>query len=888
MRTSETRSIQQCTYTPVVNDATVGDDVPGFRPKLPYIKLAIMHSALIDSQVSEWVLSKMADLDDSVARAAQLVVEGDSITAGQTLLETDVRDITAFAKQFLNVEAQEVESAHSAVEGTLASFVPSGPGADTAALASDLADLRSAVVRVLADQPAFNASFASMRAPSGIGAIEEAIDKIEKTSGLAVDPHPIKVGLGDVQQKLSASQPEAMAFLGKTGFFTMDSYVSPALKAVAGHGLFYLDWYRRKIKKKKAQLSTFENLMKIEPVGFLHLEKLNFTPVGYELGELVYSLPMLPRETVRLTHREWTRTESEFEKVIAESLESFTEEALTEKSELTSSTQDERKHTSAFNASAKVSGGYGPVTISTEVGYNATSGEERSRTYTSKNAREVTQKASSRVKKEQKTVFKVTTTTEVEDTSYREIKNDTDEAVRWDFHRLMKRWKVSLYRFDVRLTYDLVIPEPASYLMRKYVKLARLREELDSAFDVAFTPTSITRGNWPTLGARYGVALDAPPPRTVSVVANDFESFSAEVLGAGQLEVELPDGYHFKTWNAIGDEIFEGGDRAARLDPLLSLNSSRLNAGGKNSNHFVWTYYYDWSEPGDVGSGTIMNISVFATGELTAEAFTEWQAQSYERLVDAARGQYETRKQALQREINQLENELYREDSLVLRKIEKEEVMKGVLRWLLGPEFSFYPPDLPDLGLSETDDLDIYGSDAEIRDAEDYENLLKHGELIRFLHQAIEWENVIYLLYPYFWTDNTRWDLKQSLFHNEYVHRSFLRAGAARVVLTIRPGYEKSFLSFMETLDVDTLLPDNHPYVTVAEEMRNMANESYPFVPLANEPPKENLVDEWYEFTPTGALDVRAGGVLTDGNREDEDDGDGDGGGGGGAEPVPE
>ncbi len=470
--------------------------------------------------------------------------------------------------------------------------------------------------------------------------------------------------------------------------------------------------------------------------------------------------------------------------------------------------------------------------------------------------------------------FKISTKTEVEDESFREIKNESTEAVRWDFHRLMKKWKVSLYRFDVRMTYDIVIPEPASYLMRKYVKLERLKQELDAAFELDFTPTSITRYNWHVLGARYGVALDAPPPEYTSVVANGFEAFSAEVLGAGQLEVELPDGYNFNSWTAIGDEIFEGSKRAAFLDPLINLNTQRLNAGGKNNNIFVWTYYYDWSEPGDVGSGTVMNISVFATGRLTEQAFSEWQAQSYERLVDAARSQYETRRQALQREINQLEHELFREDALVLRKIEKEEIMKGVLRWILGPEFTFYPPDLPSLGLSEERDLDIYGSRGNIRDSEDYENLLKHGELIRFLHQAIEWENVIYLLYPYFWTDNTRWELKQSLFHTDYIHRSFLRAGAVRAVLTIRPGFEESFLSFMETLDYGTLLPDSHPYITVAQEMKAMANTSYPFTPLANKPPQENLIDKWYEYTPTGALDVRKGTVLEDHNADMDSDED--------------
>jgi hypothetical protein len=308
------------------------------------------------------------------------------------------------------------------------------------------------------------------------------------------------------------------------------------------------------------------------------------------------------------------------------------------------------------------------------------------------------------------------------------------------------------------------------------------------------------------------------------------------------------------------------------LDPLNSLNSGRLNAGAKSGESFVWTYLWDWSEDAEAPTGAVLNLSVFATGRLTETALNEWRAKSYERLVDAARSQYETKRQALQREVNQLEQELYRDDALVLRKIEKEEIMKAVLRWVLGPEFAFYPADLPPLGLSETVDLDIYGSRGNVRSQQDYENLLKHGELVRFLHQAIEWENVIYILYPYFWTDHTRWELKQSLYHPEFIHRSFLRAGAARVVLTIRPGFEKEFLSFMETLEYGRLLATDHPYMTAASEMKAMAETSYPFTPLANQLPKENLVDQWYEFTPTGAMDVRKGTVLEDLNAETDDE----------------
>ena len=39
---------------------------------------------------------------------------------------------------------------------------------------------------------------------------------------------------------------------------------------------------------------------------------------------------------------------------------------------------------------------------------------------------------------------------------------------------------------------------------------------------------------------------------------------------------------------------------------------------------------------------------------------------------------------------------------------------------------------------------------------------------------------------------------KKYMQHPDIMHKTFLKAGAARVVLTIRPGFEKDFVSFVE------------------------------------------------------------------------------------------
>jgi hypothetical protein len=233
-------------------------------------------------------------------------------------------------------------------------------------------------------------------------------------------------------------------------------------------------------------------------------------------------------------------------------------------------------------------------------------------------------------------------------------------------------------------------------------------------------------------------------------------------------------------------------------------------------------------------------------------------------IREAARAQWITKSVALQERRRRLLEELTGKDSLKLRQMEREEIMKAILRWTLGPSFEFYPEEAHGDGtIYETrpEPLDyIEAATGRVRE-ESREALMRHGNMVRFLQQAIEWENVNWIAYPYFWSKPGRWNFKQTIDHPDPQHRNFLRAGAARVVLTIRPGFEEDWLELME----GGPLPTDHEYLTLATELKNAAETSYAYTPNPN---RERLleigerIDRWFEFTPTGALDIQAGAVL--------------------------
>ena len=69
--------------------------------------------------------------------------------------------------------------------------------------------------------------------------------------------------------------------------------------------------------------------------------------------------------------------------------------------------------------------------------------------------------------------------------------------------------------------------------------------------------------------------------------------------------------------------------------------------------------------------------------------FEAWQMRAWKTLHDAAEARYEMQRAMIKDRLAKLQEEMGSQDPLSLRKIEREEVMKGVLRWLFGPSVLF-------------------------------------------------------------------------------------------------------------------------------------------------------------------------------------------------------
>lgn len=76
----------------------------------------------------------------------------------------------------------------------------------------------------------------------------------------------------------------------------------------------------------------------------------------------------------------------------------------------------------------------------------------------------------------------------------------------------------------------------------------------------------------------------------------------------------------------------------------------------------------------------------------------------------------------------------------------------------------------------------------------------RKGRFTQFLEQAFEWQQVSWLFYPYFWGRKKKWiELMNRLDYTDSTMTSFLRAGSARVLVAVTPGYYDAVMYFLST-----------------------------------------------------------------------------------------
>ena len=92
------------------------------------------------------------------------------------------------------------------------------------------------------------------------------------------------------------------------------------------------------------------------------------------------------------------------------------------------------------------------------------------------------------------------------------------------------------------------------------------------------------------------------------------------------------------------------------------------------------------------------------------------------------------------------------------------------------------------------------------------------------MEQAFEWEIMDYTFYPYYWANREKWQEMYVSDSMDPLFRSFLQSGMARVIATVRPGFESAVQFFLETGFIwnggEVPVIGDPMYMSIVDEMR--------------------------------------------------------------------
>ncbi|REC49169.1 hypothetical protein DRF67_04610 [Chryseobacterium pennipullorum] len=104
------------------------------------------------------------------------------------------------------------------------------------------------------------------------------------------------------------------------------------------------------------------------------------------------------------------------------------------------------------------------------------------------------------------------------------------------------------------------------------------------------------------------------------------------------------------------------------------------------------------------------------------------------------------------------------------------------------------------------------------------DDLEQYTALAKFMEQAFEWSIMDYTFYPYYWGDKAKWQQMYLSQNTDPLFRNFLQAGMARIIVTVKPGFEDAVQFFMSTGKIwsggEVPVIGDPMYLSIVDELR--------------------------------------------------------------------
>jgi hypothetical protein len=564
-----------------------------------------------------------------------------------------------------------------------------------------------------------------------------------------------------------------------------------------------------------ADLDTVQKFPKFVS-GIGDLKKVKDKISKYTYGEIAHVENILIGELKERIHKKLTKTEETIT-VEAKTTEDITNHLeTTERFELKKTSNEIIETENKIDFGVKITAGYGPFFEATSyfdmgIGTSTKESNDLSSTY-SKN---VIDKSISKIQRVMSEKRVTTLTQQIEETNTHKLDNSTrDFNVHGVYQWLNKIYCGELFLYDKRLLLEFIIPEPARFYKQLFIQ--NKKKAVDSInsnkyfpkepeeFDIT-DPNLIDEDNYMLYAAKYDAEVSTPPTDVIWLTETfkqdefiktketDTESVSSYVA---ERKVPIPEGYAMtgRWYKKIGSVSDKDKNE---IDVYIRPPFSGEGTAGIILRTWLYTSY---------------SVAVYMKLERTGNLYDKWQYNTWLKIHEA----YLNKKALYESKMSEMAIaegiEIIGNNPLFNRETEKVELKKGAIMMLtenpIVTNGAYYANKVGD----------YYYPYIDFKTAE------KLGKQIQFFEQSIEWHNLLYLFYSYFWGKHKDW--VDNLFRNDVdpLFNNFLKAGAARVVVPVRPGFEKAILYFLKTKIIwegkDVPVINEPMYLDIVEEMK--------------------------------------------------------------------
>ncbi|MCI3938119.1 hypothetical protein MQX03_12975 [Chryseobacterium aahli] len=579
-------------------------------------------------------------------------------------------------------------------------------------------------------------------------------------------------------------------------------------------------------------------------IGIADYLKVEQSTYCYVEGDVAHIENIMAREYKERSTRRLKRSESQTTKSSESEKEKLTDTTSTERHEMQSEISKILQESKDFAAQAGVTASWGigkaSFGASANASYATHNSKEESTRQAVTEAKDITARALDRIvtKVKEERIDKVLE-------EYEENNKHGFDNTKGSNHVVgVYRWvdkvvKNQIYNYGKRMMFEFMIPEPAK-LHTLGVKMIDASEKLVKPVDPRESATH-KLDNFSSLNddtklkfwlSKYNVEIDEFPMSTFNINKSFHERDSSHAghddgkiqVANGSGEVEIPEGYIANqvtyTFNTY-PHGFQGSHQAfitiagRPLPWITSINSTQQNGilNGLNvKNKLAFSFA--------TGESPIIEGSLDILCNLTLEAKNAWLQSTFNKIIEAYNAEMDRYNQALS-EAKALGVQIKGSNPGFYRKIENTVLRKNCISYMIDQN----PGAALTFGKNkyyQTDNATESFTNTEIKlDS----GLDQYAAFVKFMEQAFEWDIMSYYFYPYYWGKRDRWSDMYQFDDNDPTFRAFMQSGMARVIVTVRPGFEEAVRHFLATGQIwnggEVPVIDDPMFLSIVDEMRS-------------------------------------------------------------------